>query len=446
MNNLYEQMNFILSGGALRSLVEFLTPKVSAALIVSPKDADLEIVDAVGAMPDGLFLKGWAQRLASVFPERPQGKKFEVSSAPVSPASTDCEWSWAVALRGKQWAFYILLRETPEGMLEELSPIAGLIALWQDFQYIEATEARLSRMAYMILATKSTLASIFEPMPLEYYASFLTDVLNESIFPSTLSIFKDDGAALSLVEGEDEPPERAGIYTQKMLPPTPIVTKNDSSHHEVVLPIIDSNRLFCVMKWDKNPEKETLDFLELIGNLASRAMAISTLRTESTREKNEVSSGKYTILTLSEALNALKTRKNRLDLLAMSVDIFTEVTQFDECLLVVWNNEFHGYAPIDYRKGSIKVPCESTALPSDKAQSKAETQVFDLTMPEFSRLLNCPWPEMAAMKLAFPIWDRGFMDGFIAVSSDYSALRDGDKLSSLIIVAQFTSSILRNFV
>ena len=74
MSNLYEQMNFILSGGALRSLVEFLTPRVSVALIVRPSGEDLEIEDAVGTTADGLFLQGWASKLAGAFPERKKAK------------------------------------------------------------------------------------------------------------------------------------------------------------------------------------------------------------------------------------------------------------------------------------------------------------------------------------------------------------------------------------
>jgi hypothetical protein len=37
------------------------------------------------------------------------------------------------------------------------------------------------------------------------------------------------------------------------------------------------------------------------------------------------------------------------------------------------------------------------------------------------------------------------MDGFIAVSSGYSSLKDGDKVSALTIVAQFAAYTLRNF-
>ena len=439
MSNLYEQMHFILSGGALRYLVEFLTPRTSSALIVRPKDADLEILDAVGAAPGDLFLKGWSPKLASVFPERAKDKKFEVSFVLVGYDPVEGEWPWAVGLRGRRWTFYILLREPPtETMIADLHPIAGLIALWQDFQYMQEAEERLSRMSYMILATKSTLASIFEPMQLEYYASLLTDVLNESLFPRSLSIFKDDGDALSLIEGEDQPPEREGVYVQKMLPPAPIVTKKDSSPYEVVLPLIEPHRLFCVTTWNKMPEKETMDFLELVGNLASRAMSINSLKSE----ESKISAGKYTIFMLSEALNAMKTRKNRQELLAMTADVFTEMTKVDECLIVAWEKKLQGYVPFEYRKGNIKAHFEPLVLPSDRLYFETETQFFDLTTREFFEILACPWPEMSSMKLAFPIWDRGQMKGFIAVSSSYSTLKDEDKLFALIIVAQFAAFFL----
>ena len=230
-----------------------------------------------------------------------------------------------------------------------------------------------------------------------------------------------------------------------MLPPTPIVTKRDSPPYEVVLPIIEPHRLFCVTKWDKMPEKEALDFLELISNLASQALAVNSLRTESTSVKSKISSDKYTFLMLSEALNALKSRKNRHDLLSMTVDIFMEMTKVEDCLLVAWDNGLKGYAPLDYRKDGIKTSCDPTLVSSGRVTSKAETQVFDLKSGEFPELLKHSWPEMTGMKLVFPIWDGDRMEGFIAVSSDYSALRDGDKLSALVIVAQFAAFALRNF-
>ncbi|MDR1377255.1 MAG: hypothetical protein LBJ22_07060, partial [Synergistaceae bacterium] len=184
MEKLYEQMDFILSGGALKSLVDFLTPKVEAALIVTPEGEDLEIVDAVKTRTEGLFLRKEASKLADAFAETALTGKFSVSCAAI-----EGEWPWVVRILGTQWVFYILLRESPETWIQELHPVAGLVYLWQTFQQTQTTEDRLSRLAYMILATKNTLASIFEPMPLDYYAAFLTDVLRESLFPRSLSIF-----------------------------------------------------------------------------------------------------------------------------------------------------------------------------------------------------------------------------------------------------------------
>jgi len=301
-------------------------------------------------------------------------------------------------------------------------------------------------MSYIILATKNTLASIFEPMPLDYYASFLTDVLNESLFPSSLSIFIDDGTTLTLLEGKDQPPERTGIYASTLIPPpTPVITQKDKPPYEVVLPIIEPYRMFCVTKWDKMPEEETLDFMELVSNLASRALTINKLKIESMNEHDRISSGEYTILSLSKALNALKSQNNRRDLLLMAVDIFTEMTKEKECFLVAWNSELGGYAPLDYHKNYLKASFESSVLPSDKVSYDAETPVFDLAAREFYELIKYPWPEMAAMKLAFPFWNSGYMEAFIAISSDFSTLKQGDMLSALKTVAQLTALALKNF-
>ena len=66
VNDLYEQMDFILSGGALKLLSDFLAPKVSSALILEPRGADLHILDAVGTNPPQLILSGEGLRLAAL--------------------------------------------------------------------------------------------------------------------------------------------------------------------------------------------------------------------------------------------------------------------------------------------------------------------------------------------------------------------------------------------
>jgi hypothetical protein len=441
LEKLYEQIDFILSGGALKLLVDFLRPKVGAALIVTPKDADLEIIDALGVRTEGLFLRGQASQLASAFPERVLAGKFAVDQAAI-----EGEWPWAVRLHGMHWSFYILLQQSPDALLPELRPFAGLLSWWQAFQQFATTEERLSRLSYMILATKNTLASIFEPMSLDYYAAFLTDVLRESLFPRSLAIFQDDGKKLVFLEGDERPaPQRGGFYEQTMLPPAPIVMQNCGSY-EVVLPIIEPYRLFCVSEWDNLPTEETLNFLELVGNLASRSLSINNLRTQNSAERNTISANDYTILSLGKAMDALRDQKDLSGFLSLVADIFSELVSKSECFLVVWNKERQGYLAVEYRKEGISSPFEPIFLPSAPLRGD-ERAFFDTQATSFSTLLQCPWPEMARMRYVFPFWNEGRLDGFIALSSKNLSFDKGDtKLAAFRILARFVAFDFRKFV
>jgi hypothetical protein len=451
LEELYEQMEFVLSGGALKLLVDFLRLKVKAALIVTPRDTDLEIIDALGVQTEGLFLRGQATRLLSAFPEQVLSGKFAVDQAAV-----EGEWPWAVRIHGVHWSFYILLRQSPETLLPQLHSFAGLISWWQAFQHFEKTEERLSRLSYMILATKNTLASIFEPMPLDYYAAFLTDVLRESLFPRSLTVFQDDGKKLTFLEGDERPvPQREGLYSQTMLPPAPVVITKGYDSCEVVLPIIEPHRLFCVSEWDKLPTEETLNFLELVGNLASRSLSINNLKTQNSTERNAISSNDYTILSLRKAMNALQDQKDLPGFLSLAADIFTELVPKSECFLVIWNKERQGYLAMEYRKKGIRSPFDPIFLPSSGLSSSLpsspvpgeERAFFDTRTADFSAVLNCPWPEMARMRYVFPFWDEGRLGGFAALGSEDAIFDGGDtKLAALQILARFVAFDLRKFI
>jgi hypothetical protein len=347
-----------------------------------------------------------------------------------------------------QWSFYILLRESPGVWISELHPIAGLISLWQTFQQVSVTEERLSRLSYMILATKNTLPSIFEPMPLDYYTAFLTDALRESLFPRSLSIFQDDGAKLVFLEGDERvPPERKGLYLQPMLSPKPIVTQRDAVPYEVVLPIAEPYKLFCISEWDKLPTEETLDFLELVGNLASRSLSINNLRTQSSAEKKKTTSHDFTVLSLAEALNALKQQTTRASFLSMAADIFSELVQESRCFLVVWDKPRHGYLPVEYRQDGLRSSFQPTPLPLDLIVKTEERPFFDLQKTALAEILECPWPEMSSMRYVFPFWNHGQLMGFIALFSKAGSLAgDSVKLSALQLIAQFIAFDLVKFM
>jgi hypothetical protein len=439
-------MDFILSGGALKLLSDFLTPKVGVALITHPCDSDLEIVDAVGVQAKELILCGWASKAAAAFTDRPLGEKFEVSQAPFD-ASLSGDWPWIVRIRGLHWAFYILLQEKAgDDLLRDLKPYAGFLFLWQTHRQVEEADARLSRLSYTILATKSTLASIFEPMPIDYYAAFLADVLRESLFPHSISIFRDDGQALSFLEGDERtPPPREGFYTQSILPATPVFTRRESAPYEMVLPVVDEiERLFCVTEWDKKPVEETLNFMELVGKLAQRAMSIHHLREESGEKRRRLSSESFTIFSLAEAMTALSEQKDRQSCFLLTTDIFSSIAEAGDCFLVVWDEGKAGYVPAVHQRGYLHAPFEPLVLPGSpiRKEQKERKFFFDRNKTDISELVATPWPEMSDLRYVVPLWSDDLLAGFMALYPK-DVPPDESKMAALRLAAQFAALILR---
>ena len=448
---MYEQMDFVLSGGALKLLTDFLAPKVPSALILVPRGADLHILDAVGTNPTQLILPGEALRLRSLFSSRPA-----VSPCELEQAQTEKEgWPWGLRMRGPHWEVYILLREkADESLLDELKPYAGLVRLWQQFQRIDANEGKLSRLSYMILATKSTLASIFEPMPLEYFASFVTDVLRESLFPKSVSILKDEGGRLSLLAGKmDVLPPREGIYAQTILPSAPVLNHGPAPYR-VVLPIAEAEtRLFCILEWEDLPDSEMLHFLELLGNLASRAIAINSLRSKNTLAASQASSGDFTILSLSSVLRALRDEEDRSRFLALAADVFLEMGQMSECLLSVWDGEREGYVLAEHRSGGVRDCSDHPVLRASRRceVSRSLQPIYDLKRTPASEVLGtwgldaASWKELERMQYLVPIHDGKSIVGFVALAADSGGVPGESQREALSIAAQFAGYEIRKF-
>ncbi|MDR1049140.1 MAG: hypothetical protein LBL51_05240 [Synergistaceae bacterium] len=442
MKQLYEQMEFVLSGGALKFLSDFLGSRVGTALITSPVGEDLKIEEAVGeAGVEELILRGQAGKIAAAFPEpRPLTEKFELNQAQIPG-----KWPWALRLRGQHWVFYIFLEErADDALLEDLLPYAGTVALWQRHYLASSLENRLASISYMILATKNTLASIFEPMPLKYFAAFFVDVLRESLFPRSISIFRDDGTSLSFLEGDESPlPERKGLFAQTIISPTPVLMDSHSAPSEVVMPILaPAARLFCVTEWDSAPAKDTLNFMELLGNLAQRALSIEQLRLESGRKEDRITSDEFILASLVEALGALRRPSDREGCLRMVADVLLELSLAQEALLVVWEKD--AYVPVAYGRSEERKPFEPLRSPAPSMARGGGEPFFDLRKTDITALLACPWQEMTHMRGVLPFWNDGRLLGFMAVSAD--AIDNSVKLSALQIIAQAVASELRNFL
>ncbi|MBQ7594776.1 MAG: hypothetical protein IJU48_10545 [Synergistaceae bacterium] len=456
ISNLYSKIDFLVNGGALKSLTDYLTEKNIKALVVEPEDSGkLNVMDAAGVIPQSLTLE---DNITKLFTSGVAKENYELD---YSDGIKD--WPGVVRVRGGQWKIYILLQNKPakpDALIEELKPYAGLIGLWQTYKKISDTEKKLSRLSYMILATKSTLASIFEPMPLQYFASFLTDVLRESLFPKSVAILKDEGNYLSVFNGKAENiPERKGIYASQILPPAPVVVKNNEEIAEVVLPVAEGDcRLFCLIQWDELPDDQTMNFLELLGNLAVRAIAINNLRIQSQQAQANISTGEFTVLSLSNVLKILRGAEDKSRFLSLLVDIFMEQCRMQNCLLATWNKARKGYAITEYRTGSIKADMDPTLLPSSSPASVANinNSYYDLTEKSPDAifkswgLAGCPWKDAlksSDAKYIFPVCDDNSLVGILALGAGQKGTNalDRSQLASLQLIAQFAAYEFRRF-
>ncbi|MBR6902015.1 MAG: hypothetical protein IKN30_08180 [Synergistaceae bacterium] len=458
IKELYSKTDFIVTGGALKILTDFLNEKNIKALVVEKGSTDtLNVIDAAGIVPQSLTLK---DNITDLFASGIAKENFELEFS----HGHDDEWPGVIRVRGSEWEVYILLKEIPENpqaLIEELKPCAGLIRLWQNFKKISDNEKKLSRLSYMILATKSTLASIFEPMPLQYFASFLADVLQESLFPKSVTILRDEGNYLTVFNGQaDNIPAREGIFAAQILPPTPVITKRVSPV-EIVLPVTEGDcRLFCVMQWDKLPDEQMMNFMELLGNLAVRAIAINNLRQQSRENEANISTGEFTVLSLSNVLKVLRAAGNREKFFSLLVDIFMEQSRMKNCLLATWDKSRKGYVISENRTGHFKANLDTTLLPSSggavssekvgEASYNLNEKNPDVIFKTWG-LAGCPvnWKEIiksSSMKYIFPVCDDNSLVGLIALGGQEGRTAlDRSQLASLQLIAQFAAYEFKRF-
>ena len=453
INDLYSRIDFLINGGAVKCLTDFLDESSIKAVIAEPgcPSSLLNVIGASGLVPSSLTIN---DDVSVLFPKSVVKESFELEYSDGSKS-----WPFAVRIRGLHWELYILLKEKPESpdsFVKNLEPYAGLISLWETSRKITETEKKLSRLSYMILATKNTLASIFEPMPLQYFASFLADVLQESLFPKSIAILKDEGDYLTVFNGKaDSIPERKGIYSTQILPPTPVVIKNETPV-EVVLPVCEGDcRLFCLMSWDEKPDDQTMNFLELLGNLAVRAISINNLRVQSMQTEANISTGEFTVLSLSNVLKVLKASESKERFFSLLVDVFMEQSRMKNCILASWNQSRNGYTISQQRRGHIKTEVDPTLLPAPepvnaKNISEAHYDLSAKTPDQVFRswgLAGCPsmWKNVlkeASAKYIFPVCDDNSLVGIIALGEN---VLNRSQLASLQLIAQFAGYEFKRF-
>lgn len=433
MKELFERTEFLLNGGVLSMLSDRLATQVERGIILRPSGGDMEVLEAFGMDLQSLFLEGRACDIQNAFPSSFLHDDYDVASAQLLE-----EWPWGIRLRGRDWAFFVLLSEAPsKDMLEEMTDFAGLVNLWQKHHRMVSTEERLSRLAYMVLATKSTLASVFEPMELRFFASFLRDVVMESLFPSRLSIILDREGQLSHLSGEAiQMPPRSGLFAQAIL--SPVLASIDESSVDIigpeifeklrgdwsaVLPIIGEDvRLFCLFQWDKLPGEESLNFIELLGNVASKALSMAAMREEKERNLKVLSRRAFLLNALYEAGLKFLEQTSKEALLLQILDVFSEMSHASRTVLVAWQPHAGGYVVFASKEdGVVQRTGRSVGFPVGVMEGK-RPESFPATESErIFDLMDAPGlasPSiMNGMDRVYPLWDENRLAAFVAVSA-----------------------------
>ena len=431
-DNICEQIDFILHGGLWVRITEELEKHTKSALIVEIRNEDVVVMEAVNAELDRLVFKGVANELSSCLPKVPPIQKLYFDNFSIPAISRFEKWSNAIRFHGNEWNILILMAENPpQELLDNLVPYLDVISHWVSLRRSTQLEDRLSALSYMILTTKNILASVFEPMNLEYFAVFLHSVLKESFFARKIAIYVDDGTSMKLLAGDSlGTPERVGIFAKKLLSPTPIMYKDEEAQKigldsqfvvgksVFILPVTCSHadkvdyRLFCVGVLEKTNAKEMLDFMELIGNVASKALEISHLNKSAEKNLRQLTMRSYTVAAFYNVLKRLVSFQERIELLSFLLSFFSETSQAEKIKLVVYDHKECKYFLVGESANEITTQCfiPISEVMDRISGDKEEEEIDESGLAD----LGFAFEDIPECKV-YPFWVEGKIEGFAAM-------------------------------
>ena len=430
-DNICEQIDFILQGGLWEKITEELARFTSSALIVEIKNEDIVVMEAMNAEIDRLMFRGAGAELSACSPKVPPIQKIYFDSFSIPAISQLEKWTNVIRFHGKEWGIYILIAETPsQDLLDALRPYLKVISLWISLRNSSQLEERLSALSYMILTTKSLLSSIFEPMSIEYYADFLCSVLKESFFTRKMAVYVDDGFSIKLLKGDALGSlERSGVFASKILSPSPIIYKDEEAKeigldsqyvdgkYVFILPVTCAvsgeigYRLFCIGILEEPNAQEMLNFMELIGNVASKALVIRHLHTAAEESARQLNLRSYTVAAFYNVLKKLVSYKERIELLSFLLSFFNETSQAERVKLVVYDSRESKYFLVGESFSGITAQCFDPLtdvierIPGDEEGEIDESRLASLGF-KFKDIPECK---------VYPLWVENELEGFVAM-------------------------------
>jgi hypothetical protein len=429
--NICDQIDFILKGGLWEKIAKELAKHTPSALIVEINNSDIGVIEAVNAEIDRLIFKDIGKELLSCSPEVSPIHKLYFDSFSIPLISQFDKWTNVIRFHGKEWNIFVLTKETPShDLLDMLRPYLKVIALWVSLRASSQLEERLSALSYMVLAAKNALASIFEPMNIEYFAEFLIGVLKESFFTQKIAIYIDDGLSIKLLIGDDlGSPARRGLFASKILAPTRLIYKDkeaeeiglnteyDSGEYSFILPItyVATNeidyRLFCIGVVEKPIAQEMLNFMELFGNVASKALEIRHLHKTVEENLRQLNSKSYTVASFYNVFQKLISCKDRIELFSFLLSFFNESSQAERVKLVVYVPRESKYFLIGESFCGIAAQCfDPLTEVMERIPGNGEGEINESELS----LLGFVFKDMPKCKV-YPLWVGDYLEGFAAM-------------------------------
>ena len=428
--NICDQIDFILKGGLWEKIIEELAKYTSSAIIIEIKNDDIVVMEAVNAELDRLMFKGIGKELLSCSPEVSPIHKLYFDNFSISPIPQLEEWTNVIRFYGKEWNIFVMIRETPsQDLLDILRPYLNVISLWISLRDSAQLEERLSALSYMVLATKNTIASIFEPMSIEYFADFLRSVIKESLFPKKIAIYIDDRISVKLLIGDDfGSPNKCDVFASKIISPVPLIYNAEEAaklglnsrfvngSSIFILPITCAisdevnYRLFCIGVLDK-PAQEKLNFMELLGNVASKALEIIHLRVASEERTKQLDVRYYTVAAFYTIFQKLISYNDRHELLAFLLGFFSESSQADRVKLVVYDSKAGKYFLVGESVDGIAAQCfDPLSENMERISGNGEGEVDEYML----RIWGFKFNDMPKCKV-YPFWVEDKLEGFVAM-------------------------------
>jgi len=186
--------------------------------------------------------------------------------------------------------------------------------------------------------------------------------------------------------------------------------------------------------------------MELLGNVASKALSIAAMREEKEQNMQELSRRAFLLNALYEAGLKFLEQTSKEELLLQILDIFSEMTQAPRALLVAWQPHAGGYVVFASKERGI---LQRTGRPAGFPIGILEGErPGSFSMEEGRRLfafMEVPFlaslDGMEAMKSIFPLWDGERLVAFVAVSESLPGTAIMD-MATLEILARTASAAM----